>query len=213
MSRSGGLAGDGIDGARFNTSGFALNLSQSQENAVDEFIRGAAHVEFTVFVVAVDLAAKFDIVLSPAQGHHVREVEDLFVEELRIAIVTAEIDLAGVNGNLGHAGIIGGDIASVGAFPSAPEFVQHSRAKSVRPAQSELGIILVVGTFETSDSVECRDASAIGCRRVVRIGELVQEKAAEDFVIVAFVIDLRRPLVAVIKLVLRKQACRPIDGA
>src|SRR5205823_3406057 len=63
------------------------------------------------------------------------------------------------------------------------------------------------------DSVECRDASAIGCRRVVRIGELVQEKAAEDFVIVAFVIDLRRPLVAVIKLVLRKQACRPIDGA
>src|SRR5439155_3487889 len=173
---SGGLAGDGIDGARFNTSGFALNLSQSQENAVDEFIGGAAHVEFTVFVVAVDLAAKFDIVLSPAQGHHVREVEDLFVEELRIAIVTAEIDLAGVNGNLGHAGIIGGDIASVGAVPSAPEFVQHSRAKSVRPAQSELGIILVVGTFETSDSVECRDASAIGCGRVVRIGELVQEK-------------------------------------
>src|SRR5205823_11335740 len=115
------------------------------------------------------------------QGNHVGEMEYLLVKYLRIAVIAAEIDFAGVNENLGHTRVIGGDVRIGVAAPSRPQFIEYTGPKGVGPAERELGIVLVVRAFETSHRVECRNAATVGCGRVVRIEGLIHEKPAKDF--------------------------------
>src|SRR5436853_2089609 len=94
MGTSCRLAGLWIDRARVYAIHLEFNLPQRHEEAVPKLVRRAPHVEFAVFVITVDLAAKLEVMLAVRNEDHVREVKNLLVEKLRVAVVTTKVHFA-----------------------------------------------------------------------------------------------------------------------
>ena len=76
------------------------------------------------------------------KGHNVGVLEDLLVENLRITGVVPELDLAGIESDLGYPGVVGSDVTHASG-PAGSRLVQNIGPEIVRPADGKAWVVKV----------------------------------------------------------------------